>query len=123
MLTFAGIAVAGAAGALARYGVDALLSRRSTAFPWGILVVNVTGSLAVGFAYALLTQRFDATAWVRSTAMVGFLGAYTTFSTLSLDTFRLLERGSYVGAVMNSVGSLALGVLAVYLGMSLARQL
>ena len=95
-----GIAVGGALGALARYGLDEWIGRRTGAFPWGILVVNVTGAFLIGLAVETLEPRFE-TGWVRPAVVTGFLGAYTTFSTLSLDTFRLLERGELGQAVAN----------------------
>jgi len=61
--------------------------------------------------------------WLRSTMTIGFLGAYTTFSTLSLETFRLFEDGAYLLAVGNSVGSLAAGLLAVYAGVVVGRTI
>ena len=87
-----GIAVAGALGAMARYGLDELIGRRAGAFPWGIFVVNITGSFLIGFAVAAMEPRFEES-WVRAAVVTGFLGASTTFSTFSLDTYRLLEEG------------------------------
>jgi fluoride exporter len=120
--TVIGIAVAGALGALARYGLDGAVSRRAAgAFPWGTLVVNVSGSFALGFVFTLLTERWLAAPWVRSALTIGFLGAYTTFSTLSLESYRLLEDGAYGLAFANLLGSLAAGVAAVYAGVVLGR--
>jgi len=115
-----GIAVAGALGAVARYGVDELIGRRTGAFPWGIFVVNVTGAFLIGFMVEFLEPRFEAS-WVRAAVVTGFLGAYTTFSTLSLDTYRLLEEGHTGQAGFNAVGSLAAGLVAVWLGIKLGQ--
>ena len=115
-----GIALGGAFGALARYGLDEWIGRRTGAFPWGILVVNVTGAFLIGVATELLGPRFEA-GWVRPLVVTGFLGAYTTFSTLSLETYRLLEDGSYGLAAVNALGSLAAGIGAVYAGVVLGR--
>ena len=100
-----GIAIGGAFGALARYGLDESIGRRTGPFPWGILVVNVTGAFLVGLAVETLEPRFEA-GWVRPAVVTGFLGAYTTFSTLSLDTSarrplrgRILRRGEIVSRV------------------------
>jgi fluoride exporter len=98
-------AVAGAAGALARYGLDGLISRRAALFPWGTFVVNVTGAFALGLLVTVFTERTTTAAWI---------GAYTTFSTLSLETYRLLEEGAVALALVNAVGSMAAGLLAVY---------
>lgn len=116
-----GIALAGALGALARYGLDGLVSRRATAFPWGTFVVNVTGALLLGFLFTLFLERLAVAPWLRSTVAIGFLGAYTTFSSLSYETYRLLEERAYGLAAANAVGSLAAGLIAVYLGVVAAR--
>lgn len=117
-----GIAVGGALGALARYGLDEWIGRRTGAFPWGILVVNVTGAFLIGVAVEALEPRFEH-GWVRAAVVTGFLGAYTTFSTLSLDTYRLLDRGEIDQALANGLGSLALGLLAVWAGLTVGRAL
>lgn len=118
-----GIAVAGAAGTLARYGLDGLLSRRGSAFPWGTFAVNVSGSFLLGLLFTVLAARVDVAPWLRSALLVGFLGAYTTFSTLSLDTIRLVEGGSSWLAVANSLGSVAAGLTAVWAGVALGRAI
>jgi CrcB protein len=117
----AGIAVGGALGALARYGLDEAIGRRAGSFPWGILVVNITGAFLIGFMVEALEPRFEDSTWVRTAVITGFLGAYTTFSTLSLDTYRLLDAGRVGLALANSVGSLTLGVIAVWLGLKAGR--
>ena len=124
MRTALGIAVAGALGALARYGLEGFVSRRAGgAFPWGTFVINVTGAFALGLLFTVMTGRFRVAPWFRTTVTVGFLGAYTTFSTLSLETFRLLEDGAYVLAGLNAAGSLAAGLLAVYAGVVVGRAI
>jgi CrcB protein len=123
-VTVIAIAVAGALGALARYGLEGLVSNRwPGAFPWGTFVVNVTGAFALGLLFVLLTERTTIDAWARSGLTIGFLGAYTTFSTLSLETYRLLEDGAVGLALANSLGSLAAGLVAVYLGVVAGRAL
>jgi CrcB protein len=122
MRTIVGIAVAGAVGALARYGLEGVVSRRlTTAFPWGTFVVNVSGAFVAGLLFTVLTERFRVAPWLRSTLLIGFLGAYTTFSTLSLETYRLIEDGAYALGALNSVGSLAAGLVAVYGGVVVGR--
>jgi len=118
------IAVAGAFGALARYGLDGWISRRApTSFPWGTFAINVTGSFLLGLAFVLMTERFRPDPWLRSAVTIGFLGAYTTFSTFSLETYRLVEDGAYGLALANVVGSVAAGLTAVYAGVVLGRAL
>lgn len=124
MPTAIGIAVAGAFGALARYGLEGFVSRRAPgAFPWGTFVVNITGSFALGLLFTLLTERMSVDPWLRSALTIGFLGAYTTFSTLSLETYRLLSDGALGLALANSLGSLGAGLVAVYLGVVTGRLL
>jgi CrcB protein len=121
-MTIVGIGIAGAAGTLARYWLDGAISRRVGGFPWGTFVVNVTGSFLLGLAFTALAERTTAEPWLRSALTVGFLGAYTTFSTLSLESYRLVEDGSYALAFANTVGSVAAGLLAVYAGVALGRS-
>lgn len=122
MRTVLGIAIAGAVGALARYGLDGAVSRRAGgAFPWGTFVVNVSGAFLVGFLFTLLTERTTAAPWVRSTITIGFLGSYTTFSTLAFESYRLGEDGARAIAAANALGSLAAGLVAVYLGVVAGR--
>jgi len=120
MAVVIGIAVAGAVGALARYGLDELIGRRAGAFPWGILAVNVSGAFLIGVMVEALEPRFE-DSWVRLAVVTGFLGAYTTFSTFSLDTYRLLEEGHNVQAGFNAFGTLAAGLAAVWLGLRVGR--
>jgi CrcB protein len=115
------IALAGALGALARYGLDGLVATRSGGFPWGTFVVNISGSFVLGLAFTLLTERYRVDPWIRSGITIGLLGAYTTFSTLSLETFRLFEDGAYGLAFANAVGSLVAGLAAVYVGIVCGR--
>jgi CrcB protein len=120
--TIIGIGIAGALGSLARYGIDGAVARRSTgAFPWGTFVVNVTGSFVVGVLFTVLTERWLVAPWLRSSLTIGLLGAYTTFSTLSLESYRLLEDGAYGIAAANLFGSIAAGLAAVYAGVVVGR--
>jgi fluoride exporter len=117
------IGLGGFAGAITRYLVDAgATNLLGAAFPWGILLVNLSGSFALGLLFAVGAERDMIPASVRTTVFVGFLGAYTTFSTLTLDTVRLVERGDWGAAFGNAVGSMALGMLAVVAGLAIGRQ-
>jgi CrcB protein len=108
------IALAGALGALVRYWLDGVVSRRTGGgFPWGTFAINVTGSFVLGMLFTLLTERYRVDPWLRSGLTIGFLGAYTTFSTVSLETYRLLEDGAVGLAAANAVGSLAAGLGAL----------
>ena len=123
MRTAVAIGVAGALGALAQYGVEGAIARRTTSFPWATFVVNVSGSFLLGLVVTLLGERVAVAPWVRSALAIGFLGAYTTFSTLSLESYRLLEARSYVLAGANLLGSVSTGLVALYGGVVLGRAL
>ena len=102
MTQLAFIAAGGATGALMRYwlsnGVYALLGR---GFPYGTLTVNVTGSLLMGFIYVFMIERMDISVEWRAGLMIGLLGAFTTFSTFSIETLNLIESGEQLKAAMN----------------------
>lgn len=111
---------AAAVGAPLRYVVDgAVQDRVSGAFPWGTLVVNVSGSLLFGFVTGLaLYHAFPETP--RVVLGTGFCGAYTTFSTFGFETVRLLEEGATVDALRNALGTLVAGGAAAAAGLALA---
>ena len=122
-MTLVLIAAGGAAGAVARYLVDnAVLDRFPGAFPLGILVVNLTGAFLLGLLAALIIERGLLPSDLRSPLIVGFLGAYTTFSTLMLDSWRLVEDGLPLLGAANLVGSMVLGVVALGAGLWLGRS-
>lgn len=124
MRTALAIAVAGAIGALARYGLEGLVSRRVPGvFPWGTFAVNISGAFILGFVFTVTTEQFSVAPWIRGAITIGLLGAYTTFSTLSFETYRLLEDGALGVAAANMLGSMAAGLLAVYLGVVAGRAL
>jgi len=109
-------------GANARYWLtNYFMQRFGPVFPYGTLFINVTGSFLLGFVLVLVGNRFVTDPGYRLLIGTGFLGAYTTFSTFSYDTIMLLERGDIVPAVMNVGGSVALSLVAAYLGVVLAR--
>jgi CrcB protein len=124
MRTVVAIAAAGAIGALARYGLEGFVSRRASgAFPWGTFAVNVSGAFVLGFIFTVMTEQFSVAPWIRGAVTIGLLGAYTTFSTLSFETYRLLEDGALGIAAANAFGSLAAGMGAVYFGVVAGRAL
>ncbi|GMQ87992.1 MAG: fluoride efflux transporter CrcB [Gammaproteobacteria bacterium] len=118
------IAGGGAAGALLRYwissGVYLLVGR---GFPYGTLVVNVLGSLLMGFLYIWLLERSLAGTAMRAFVLIGLLGAFTTFSTFSMETLNLVEAGHMGRAILNILVSVVLCIGAAALGVMLARQL
>jgi CrcB protein len=121
MRTVVAVALAGALGALARWGVGAWFGHRFPSFPWGTLVINVSGSFVLGVLFAVLVERNTGSATMRVALMTGLLGAYTTFSTFSLETFRLFEDGATGSALANIGLSVCLGLLGVWLGITAGR--
>jgi CrcB protein len=114
------VALAGALGALARYAVHrSVQSRASGLFPYGTVVVNISGSLALGFLTGLLLYH-GLGPNVRVVIGTGFLGAYTTFSSFSYETVGLLRDDVPVAALANAFGSVAVGLLAAGAGLGLA---
>ena len=123
-MTLIGIAAGGAAGALTRYLVDTWVSDRTGgAFPWGTLVVNLSGAFILGLLATLAIERTVLPASIRPPLMIGFIGAYTTFSTWMLESWRLAEQGAWLGAAFNIVGSVVLGTVAVGAGIAIGRSL
>jgi len=123
-LALALIALGGAGGAVSRYLVDTLVSERVGAeFPWGTFVVNMTGSFVLGVLFALAVERDVLPSDIRLPVMTGSVGAYTTFSTLMLETWRLAETGSTVAAVANIVGSVAVGLTVMAGGLVVGRAI
>lgn len=121
-MTFVGVLLAGAAGAVARYLVDgAVQSRVGGVFPWGTFLINITGSFILGLIVGLALYQGLSDA-PRTIVGTGFCGAYTTFSTFTYETVRLGEEGSRVTAFTNVVGSTLAGVLAAAAGLALAAS-
>ncbi|HET7167718.1 MAG TPA: CrcB family protein [Candidatus Limnocylindrales bacterium] len=118
------ISLGGAAGAASRYVVDQWVSQRMPgAFPLGTLVVNMSGSLLLGFLFALAIERGVLPASVRGPLLVGFIGAYTTFSTLMLESWRLIEDGAVGLGLANLVGSMVIGMIVLVVGLQVGRAL
>lgn len=119
----AAIAVGGSLGALARYQVSRLLPVAPGAFPWATLWTNLTGSLALGFLLILVIERFPPSRYVRPFFGTGFLGAYTTFSTLVVEVDLLARDGRALAGLGYAAVSLVGGLGAVLAGMVAARRL
>lgn len=123
-MTLVFLAVGGAVGAVSRYLVQGwvqdLLGGR---FPWGTFAVNITGSFLLGLVFALAMDRAILSPEVRVPLMVGFIGSYTTFSTLMLESWVLVEEGDIVRMLGNLVGSVLVGMVAVVAGLAVGRLL
>lgn len=116
------IAVGGALGSLARYGMGVFVTDRIGAkFPYGTFVINITACFIIGFSLAFLGRRTDLSAAWRFLIPVGFVGAYSTFSTFEWETFTKLQSGSFSIASLYVVSSILLGLLAVWCGVMFAR--
>lgn len=121
IVSYLWLALGGALGTVTRYSVAGWVDDRFGPSAWGIFAVNVTGSFLLGFLAMLAEERFMLPADVRRFALVGFLGGYTTFSTLAYETMRMAQLGSFGSALANGLGSLAAGLVAAYVGMILGR--
>lgn len=115
------IALGGAAGSLLRYGIGSAVQQRAGAgFPAGTLLVNVTGSLLLGFLVRYLLET-TISPEMRAALTIGLCGGYTTFSTFSVDTVRLIEEGSWGRAGTYVLASVVLSLVATFAGLALAR--
>ena len=116
------IALGGALGALARYGVGSAVSARlGTRFYYGTLVVNITACVIIGLALTWLSRREGLPEFWRYLIPVGFIGAYSTFSTFEFETFSFLENGAFLLAGLYVVLSIVAGLAATWVGVWLGR--
>jgi CrcB protein len=126
MLSYLVVAIGGALGSVGRFWLSGSIAQRfGETFPAGTLLVNISGSLIIGF-FAALTDP-DGRIWAspnfRQFFMIGVLGGYTTFSSFSLQTLALARDGEWLFAMLNALGSFVLCLLAVWLGDYLAMLL
>jgi fluoride exporter len=119
-LRYLAIGAAGFLGAIARFAVGTMFGRMNAFFPIGTLVINLSGSLFLGWFLTYATSR-SISDTTRLAIGVGFVGAYTTFSTYMWESNKLADDGAGIKAMANLLGSLILGILAVRLGILIAR--
>jgi CrcB protein len=116
------IAVAGAMGSLARYGLGSFVQRAAgVGFPWGTTTVNIIGCLLFGLIWSLAEHRLELGGSFRVFALVGFMGAFTTFSTFQFETAQLLRDSQWLMACGNLLLQNSVGLLAVVGGMALGK--
>lgn len=130
MRTLIAVALGGALGSTARYLLAGWFQQRAAGargwlalFPAGTLAVNLIGCFAIGFLAALFQERLAGDPAIRTFALVGVLGGFTTFSTFGLETFALARGGNLALACGNVGASVALGLVGVWAGTALARTL
>lgn len=118
------IGLAGFVGTLGRYWLSGVVARRyGETFPLGTLVVNLAGCFLVGLLFYLMQERFMVNPTTRTVILIGFLGAFTTFSSIGLQTFTLLQDGEFGLATLNLTASNFVGLALVWAGYTLARIL
>jgi CrcB protein len=118
------IGIGGFLGAVSRYWVAIYIGQRwGRSFPLGTFVINVTGSFLIGLLMTLMTERIIENPQWRLLLVVGFLGAYTTFSTFEYETGALLKDGEWLYASMNVIGSVLVGFIALKLGEVIAKSI
>lgn len=117
-------AVGGAIGSVLRYLVGVFTLRWfGPAFPWGTLAVNIVGSFIIGLMVEMIARRFNASMELRVFIVTGIIGGFTTWSSFSLDTMVLFERGAIAAAAAYVIGSLVLSFAAVFAGLALGRAM
>ncbi|MBN1197320.1 MAG: CrcB family protein [Candidatus Aminicenantes bacterium] len=117
------LAIAGAAGTLARYGLAGFVHRvNGVSFPWGTLVVNLAGCFMAGLFWSLMAGRWPVSGETRTIILVGFMGAFTTFSALILETGELVRAAEWLHAAANLAVQNSVGFAALFLGAALGRM-
>jgi fluoride exporter len=116
------LACGGVLGAVSRYAISLALPTETGRFPWGTFLINVSGSAALGFVLVLVIDRFPRGRLARPVLGTGFLGAYTTFSTFTVEAIDLVRAGHAGTALAYLTGSVFAGLLAVWAGMTSARM-
>jgi len=118
------IAVGGALGSVGRYFLTVLVNKYlNTSFPYSTMIINVSGSFALGCLFSALLLKWSPSLEARAFLQVGVLGAFTTFSTFSMDAYNQITRGDYLDAAVYLGVSVIVGVIALIFGVALVRQI
>ncbi len=116
------LALAGSFGTLARYGLSGFVQKyNSASFPWGTITVNITGCFFAGLMWSLFESRLHISGEIRTVVLVGFMGAFTTFSTMILETSHLLRSSEWLYAAGNLTIQNGLGFFALFIGLALGK--
>jgi CrcB protein len=118
------LVLAGGAGTLARYGTAGFVQKiYGTSFPWGTLAVNLAGCFLAGLLWVLFENRWPVSGETRTIVLVGFMGAFTTFSAFILETGELARSAEWIRVFANLAAQNVFGLLALFVGMALARTI
>jgi fluoride exporter len=117
------VGVGGVLGTLVRYGIVRAIPTSAGSIPWSIFLVNVVGSLALGFVLQLVLERWPTDRYLRPFVAVGFIGAFTTFSTVMVDADLLVRDGDAATAAVYVVLSVVVGLVASFSGIAVARRI
>ena len=117
------VGVGGGLGALGRYYIAGWIQAAGSVFPWGIFVVNITGGLLMGVIVEAGALKLNLSPELRTFLTVGIMGGYTTFSTFSLDSVLLLQKGEHLQAAAYVIGSVVLSILALVAGLWIVRSI
>jgi len=117
------IGLAGALGSLARYGLSGLISNRfsESMFPWATVCVNLVGCLVFGILWSMMETRLSVSSEIRAMILIGFMGAFTTFSTFVYDTSQLMQNSLWMLAAGNLLLQNVVGIVALFLGLAIGR--
>ncbi len=119
----AAISVGGALGASARYGIENTIPSSSDGFPWATLLINLSGSLALGMFLVVVLERLGPSRYLRPFVATGFIGSFTTFSTFAVETDLLIKDGHVATAAAYAVSTLAVGLFCAWVGVVIGRLL
>jgi CrcB protein len=120
---YASVALGGALGALTRYAITIFFQLHySSSIPWGTIFANVVGSFLMGVLFIILQEKFAQNDVLKGLLAVGFLGALTTFSSFSLETLIMLQKGNFTYAFGYVIASVGLCLMAAYIGLQVARS-
>jgi CrcB protein len=123
LLKFLSVAAGGAIGAAARYGLSLLFFKTLAPFPFATFFINITGSFLIGFLFVFFSDRLDVNENLRLALTIGFLGAYTTFSTFEFETFMLMRERQLTMAILYVSLSFSVGLIGVAAGFWFGRKI